>query len=324
MTAGGHGRLRKTSDACCRPMPGRTHADMMRTMAKGNSTDPVFGDRQPDLFDDRGRVEGEVATPPRVPPAELPVAALSDAELIAMLPQAGRSNVGGLCAEVVSRRLSEAVPALKTLWRRFSGFGVSVPYPEQRAVLSTLARLDCEAARAALRALVLAKGLPVSLLPAAARAALEAGLVLPAAFVAPLLAHEDVAVREPAFALAVQAGVGSDGLQDGLTDPSPAVRRLAAIAMGMRGDAAARERLVEELERNPTAEVIEALAGVGDDDAIVHLGRCAERYPALAESVLEALRDMESAKAERLVRRLEADLPTATARALTAGEDRNA
>ena len=236
---------------------------MMGTMSEGNSVDPGAGDGQPDLFDDHGRVEGELAPPPSVLPAGPAAAELTDGEVIAMLPQAGRSNVEALSIEVVSRSLAEAVPALEALWHRFSGFGVKVPYPEQRAVLSTLARLECEAARAALRAIVLSKGVPASLLPAAARAAAEAGLGLPAAFVAPLLVHEDVAVREPAFALAVQSGIGSGRLRDGLTDASPAVRRLAAIAMGMRGDAEARERLVDELERNPTAEVIEALAAIG-------------------------------------------------------------
>ena len=38
---------------------------------------------------------------------------------------------------------------------------------------------------------------------------------------------------------------------------------------------------------------------------IVHLGRCAERHPALAGMVIDALRDMDSPKADRLVRRLE-------------------
>ena len=94
--------------------------------------------------------------------------------------------------------------------------------------------------------------------------------------------------------------------------------------MGIRGDAAAGERLVEELERNPTAQVIEALPGIGDDDTVVHLGRCAVRHPALAESVLNALRDMGSAKAERMVRRLEAALPPAARRSSFVGEGSDA
>lgn len=104
----------------------------------------------------------------------------------------------------------------------------------------------------------------------------------------------------------MRAGIGRDRLRDSSTGPSPAVRRLAVIAMGVHGDTAAGERLVEKLERNLTAELVEALAGIGDDDTIVHLRRCAERHPALAKSVFDALHDMESAKAEGMVRRLEA------------------
>ena len=90
--------------------------------------------------------------------------------------------------------------------------------------------------------------------------------------------------------------------------------------MGMRGDAEAREPMVGELERNATAEVIEALAGIGDDDAIMHLGRCAENRPAFAENVLGALRDVETAKAERLVQRLEADCRRAAAQVRAVGD----
>ena len=71
-------------------------------------------------------------------------------------------------------------------------------------------------------------------------------------------------------------------------------------------DAAAREALIAELAVDPSREVIEALAAIGDDGAIVHLGRCAEHHPALAGAVVDALRDMESARAERLAGRLEA------------------
>ncbi len=76
------------------------------------------------------------------------------------------------------------------------------PLVEQRAVLNTLARLDCGPARAALKRIVLSKGLPASQLPMALGAASAAGPVLPAAFVAPLLRHREGAVREPAFAFA--------------------------------------------------------------------------------------------------------------------------
>ena len=261
---------------------------------------------QLDLFDDGGQIDGERVPTRLVEDAGETVGRLADGELIAMLPQADRSSVEALCSQVVSRSLEAAVPALERLWRRFAGFGVWVPFLEQRAVLDTLARVDGAAARAALKRVVLSKGLPASLLPAALRAAAEAGLALPASFVALLLDHEDVAVREPAFALALKAGIGGDRLRDGLIDPSACVQRLAAVALGNRRDAGAREWLIGELARNSSTEVIEALAAIRDDDAMVHLGRCPARHPALAGTVVAILRCMESAKAERFVRRLEA------------------
>ena len=262
-------------------------------------------ERQPDLFDERASFGARRVRVPTNRDARITASRLTDGELIAMLPEANLLNVEALCAEVVSRSLHEAVPALESLWRRFVGFGIRVPFVEQRAVLSTLGRIDGEAARAALRGIVLSKGLPPSLLPFALRAAAQAGLGLPAAFVAPLLSHPDAATREPAFALAAKAVVAGDRLRHGLTDPSASVRRLAAIAMGAQGDAEARECLIGEIATNPSIEVIEALAAIGDDDTIVHLGRCAERQPALAGTIVDMLRDMESAKAERLVRHLE-------------------
>ena len=277
----------------------------MGSMSSRRPAHRAIAEGQLDLFDDGGQIDGERVPARLVEDAGETVGRLADGELIAMLPQADRSSVEALCSQVVSRSLEAAVPALERLWRRFAGFGVRVPFPEQRAVLNTLARVDGAAARAALKGIVLSKGVPASLLPAALREAAEAGLALPASFVAPLLDHEDVAVREPAFALALKAGIGGDRLRDGLIDPSACVRRLAAVALGNRRDAGGREWLIGELARNPSTEVIEALAAIGDDDALVHLGRCAARHPALAGTVVAILRDMESAKAERLVRRLE-------------------
>ena len=156
---------------------------------------------------------------------------------------------------------------------------------------------------------MLSKGLPASLLPLAMQAAAEAALSLPAGFVGPLLDHEDASVRAAAFALAPRAGVPVELLREGLSDPSSPVRRLAAIALGIAGDAAAVAPLVAELECAPSAEVIEALTMIGDEDAIVHLGRFAGNHRALAGTVLDALRDMDSERAQRLVRHLEAGGP---------------
>ena len=152
---------------------------------------------------------------------------------------------------------------------------------------------------------MLSKGLPASLLPAASQASASAGLALPAAFVGPLLDHEDAAVREAAFVLAARTDVPADRLREGLFDRSAANRRAAAVALGLRGDASVRRPLYDELARRPSTDVIEAITAVWDDDAIVHLGRCACRHPRLAGAVLDALRDIASPRAHTVARHLE-------------------
>ena len=273
--------------------------------------DPARSDReapqrQLDLFAERGGVEPHHSPQTAASSAPAPaVDSLSDNELLELIPNAGPSNVEAVCSEVVSRSLQAAVPALEALWRRFSGFGIEKPLREQLAVVDTLPRLGGTDARAALRRIVLWKGLPASLLPAALQAAASAGLALPAPFVAPLLDHEDAAVRSTAFALAARANVPADRLHASLFDRSAANRRAAAVALGLRGDPRARQPLVDELERSPSPEIIEAVAAVWDDDAIVRLGRCARRHPQLAGAVLDALREIGSPRAEVVAKDVE-------------------
>ena len=167
-------------------------------------------------------------------------------------------------------------------------------------------------ARSTLRGVVLSKGLPASLLPTAPQASASAGLALPAAFVGPLLDHEAAEVREAAFVLAVRMDVPADRLRQGLFDRSAANRRAAAVALGLQGDASARQPLYDELARCPSTEVIEAITAVWDDDAIVHLGRCARRHPRLVGAVLDALRDIASPRAHTVARHLETNTGSTT------------
>ena len=279
-------------------------------------TDQETVQRQLDLFAERGGVEPrqspQTAASSSAPAPAPAVDALSDDNLLELIPSAGPSNVEAVCSEVVSRSLQAAVPALEVLWRRFSGFGIEKPLREQLAVVDTLARLGGTNARSALTRIVLWKGLPASLLPAALQAAVSARLVLPAPFVDPLLDHEDAAVRAAAFALAAGANVSADRLHASLFDRSAANRRAAAVALGLRGDSRARQPLFDELERSPSAEIIEAIAAVWDDDAIVHLGRCARRHPGLVSAVLDALRDIGSPRAEAVAKHVEAHAGSST------------
>ena len=276
-------------------------------------TDQETAERQLDLFAGRGGVELRHSPQTAASSAPAPaVDALSDDDLLELIPNAGPSNVETVCSEVVSRSLQAAVPALEALWRRFSGFGIEKPLREQLAVVDTLTRLGGTDARSALRRIVLWKGLPASLLPAALRAAASAGLALPAPFVDPLLDHEDDAVREAAFALASSANVPADRLHASLFDRSAANRRAAAVALGLRGDPRARQPLFDELERSPSTEIIEAVATVWDDDAIVRLGRCARRHPRFADAVLDALREIGSPRAEVVARQVEVHAGSST------------
>ena len=275
--------------------------------------DQETAQHQLDLFAERGEVEPRHS--PRTAASSAPAPAvdtLPDDDLLELIPNAGPSNVETVCSEVVSRSLQAAVPALEALWRRFSGFGIEKPLREQLAVIDTLARLGGTDARSALKGIVLCKGLPASLLPVAVQAAASAGLALPAPFVGRLLDHEDPAVRGAAFALAASANVPADRLHAGLFARSAVDRRAAAVALGLRGDSRARQPLFEELVRSPSPEVIEAVAAVWDDDAIVHLGRCARHHPRLAGAVLDALRDIGSPRAKVVARKLETHAGSST------------
>ena len=199
------------------------------------------------------------------------------------------------------------MPALKALWRRFAGFGIEKPLREQLAVVDTLARLKGTAANSALRRIAASRTLPASLAPAVLRASVLAGLVLPAHFVGSFLDNEDDSVREAAFALAARCNVAAERLRAGLNDRSPKNRRLAAIALGLSGDVAARQPLYQELARLPSAEIIEAIIEVCVDDAIVHLGRCARSHPRFTRPILNALREIGSPRAQAVARNLESD-----------------
>ncbi len=260
---------------------------------------------QPDLFAERGRVTPRHVPKPEASSSATPVETLTDDELLALVPKAGPSHIEAVCSEIVSRSLEAAVPALEALWRRFAGFGIETPLREQIAVLETLARLGGAEVRWALRRIVLSKALPALLLPAALQAAAKTGLTLPAGFVESLLDHGDATVRGAAFALAARSDVSVDSLREGLFDRSVANRRLAAIALGLRGDVRAREPLYDALARSPSTDVIKAITAVWDDDAIVHLGRCARRHPRLAAAVCEALLDIGSPRAETVASNLE-------------------
>ncbi|MCY4191708.1 MAG: hypothetical protein OXD42_10390 [Rhodospirillaceae bacterium] len=263
--------------------------------------------RQPDLFDERGG--GGIGPSPQTPahPALPAPAMLSDEALVARVADGGLSDIHALCREVAVRSLASAVPALERLWSRFHGFGVGRPLREQVAVLETLAGLEYPEARAALRRIVLDPSLPASFWPTVLRAAAEARLFLPAAFVADFLGHADMAVRRAAFDLAPAAKVPAHRLREGLFDGDALIRVTAAAALAQLGDAAGLDALLAELARSPTSGIIDALGMIGGDEVIVALGRCAMRHAAFVPVVIAVLSDMGDPRADRLADRLRSE-----------------
>ncbi len=260
---------------------------------------------QPDLFGDYHRGE----TRPRSGshrPRKLPdIAELSDGELLGRLQEADPRDIERVCSEILSRSLAvAAVPLLEGLWRRFLGFGVSKPLPEQICVLRTLAGLDHDDARAALKRIVSSNRLPTSLYDVALQAAAEARLTVPAGLVQPLLEHPDPDVRVAAFRLSHPVRLSPNLLRQGLRDLSAAVRREAAITLGLGGFPEAKTILLNELAAQPSDTLIAALVAIWDDDVIVHLGRCAAAHPALAGLVADFLEEMDDPKALAVAERL--------------------
>ncbi len=90
---------------------------------------------QLELFTDRAPTQGSS----NVPPVPRSAGSLSDAALIAALPDSVLSDACALAAEAARRRLGDAVTALVALCNRFVGYGVDCKVPEQAAALEALA-----------------------------------------------------------------------------------------------------------------------------------------------------------------------------------------
>jgi HEAT repeat protein len=82
-----------------------------------------------------------------------------------------------------------------------------------------------------------------------------------------------------------------------LGDLDREVSMAAACALGRMGRVEARDQLKHYLNERPSPGVIEAVAGVADDEAIVFLARIGRARPELAFSVLRALDEIDHARA---------------------------
>jgi len=126
-------------------------------------------------------------------------------------------------------------------------------------------------------------------LAVAVSAAARLGAGLPPDRLLDLLGHDDPAVRVDVCRCARPQAEIQTRLVELLDDSHPAVRAAAARALGRMGRVEALPVLLRLLLASPDAEVVEAIAEVADDDAIVLLGRTARARPNLAGAILEGL-----------------------------------
>jgi HEAT repeat protein len=259
----------------------------------------VVDEDQLDLF-----ANGPPASPPSPPPAATPAILpidMADDALVAALPRAGMLEAVALAREAGRRRLAAALPALQAILRRHAGFGARGPaIAEQAAALEALAAIGGpEAARAVGRAIDRAE-VQGATLAVALRAAARLGSTLPPDRLLDLLGRDDPAIR----ANACRCGRPHDDvlarLVELLGDHDRQVRTAAACTLGRMGRAEALPVLIRVLAASPGVEVIDALAEIADDDAIVLLGRKARASPDLMAPIIEALESREDPRAQRV------------------------
>jgi hypothetical protein len=262
--------------------------------------------QQLDLFAvDRGDVNARGS---RAEPALDPTQ-LTDEALIAALPDAGLSAASGLAAEAARRRLARAASSLERLCRRLTGFGADRLVPEQVAALEALADIGGEAARQVVARLVAHRTVQGLTLATALNAAARLGSSLPPSRLAELLGDADPTLRAAACRCVRSAGPHLGLLIELLDDLRPEVATAAALTLGRIGRVEARPLLMTLLRREPSAEVIEALAPIADEEVIVTFGRVARATPDLAPPVLDALDQFGDFRAARVAAALRAHDP---------------
>jgi hypothetical protein len=259
-----------------------------------------MGEQQLDLFAATG-------TPPErrpqshLRPQELAAAELDDGALIAAIPRAGLAEAASLAAEAGRRGLVAAVPALEQLCLRFVGFGLERTVPEQVAALQALALIGgSEAARAVAR-LICKHVIQGPTRKVAGNVAAKLKLSLPVETVIDLVQDVDPEVRADACRCAGPSPAVLQVLLDLADDREINVRVAAACALGRMGRSEVRQTLVRLLRNAPTAEVIDAIPAIADEDCIILLGRLVRTQPTLAAAARDALEMIDHPRARQVI-----------------------
>jgi HEAT repeat protein len=121
-----------------------------------------------------------------------------------------------------------------------------------------------------------------------------------AATVMELLRNDNPQVRADACRLAQRSPDMVALLRDLLDDLRRPVRMAAACALGRMGRNEVRPLLARYLREEPSAQFIDAIALVADEECIVLLGRIARTMPDLSQAAFDALDAMDHRRASRI------------------------
>jgi HEAT repeats len=246
----------------------------------------LFGER-PDL---NRPVSGPLAAP--ISPEDL-----SDGNLIAAIPNATLSNAIAITAEVARRQLAGAVPALISLCNQFVGYGASVVVPEQIAALNALGAIGGQDAAQAVARLITKETVQGPTLVTALDVATQLGVVLPNDVAVRLLRDPHSSVRA-ATCDCVRTGHEIIAiLVSMLGDPDGEIIISAACALGRMGRNEALRPLKRYLTERPSRRIVEALARVADEEAIVLLARTGRARRELTAAVVTSLEAIEHPRA---------------------------
>ena len=225
---------------------------------------------------------------------------IEDEELVAALPHASLANSVALAAEAGRRCMTAAVPALEALCGRFSGFGADRIVPEQAAAIDALAQIAGSDAAQALARLIARRIVQGPSLQRAVTAAACVGAKLPAVTVLRLLRHDDPQIRAGACGFAQPSPEMVAQLRDLLDDLQQPVRMAAACALGFMGQNEVRPLLTRYLREEPSAELIDAVSAVADEECVILLGRIARTMRGLSAAALDALDAIDHPRASRI------------------------
>jgi HEAT repeat protein len=89
-------------------------------------------------------------------------------------------------------------------------------------------------------------------------------------------------------------------LRDLLDDLQRPVRMAAACALGRMGRNEVRPLLTRYLREEPSAQLIDAVVPVADEECVILLGRIARTMPDLSQAALDALDSIDHPRASRI------------------------